>query len=230
MMPRTGLFLLCLLLCTGLAPECAAQSTTVGEQEIFKSITNRPRLSRGTIIIAGRNLLDPNFSHTVVLITQYNDLGTTGLVINRPLTMAAKKVFPAINQITEDAGRMFMGGPIGFNNLQILVESSADFQRSEFLTGHIYLINNSGGFDDLIKHPQSGMKVKILAGYAGWGLGQLESEIIRGDWYIWHADSRIVFSKNPETVWDELIELVSVQWAGYNRGTISQPLHPDRNM
>ena len=215
MMRSTGFVILWLAVFSPLTQECAAQ-TYVNDQDLFDSIKHRPRLSKGTIIIAGRNLHDPNFSHTVVLITEYNKLGTTGLVINRPMKMAANKVFPPITQLTPEAGKLYNGGPIGFNNLQILVETGTQLQRSESLTGNIYLINNHRTFDTLTQHSEAGIKVKIVSGYAGWGIGQLESEIIRGDWYIWRADSRIVFSKSPESVWDELIELVTVQWAEYN--------------
>ena len=211
----TGYLALSLVILATTALECAAQSS-VRDQEMFNSIKNRPRLSKGTIIIAGRNLRDPNFNHAVVLITQYDELGTTGVVLNRPMDMAANKVFPAITQVTSEAGNLFNGGPIGFNDLQILVESRSHLQNSKSLTGNIYLINNSRTFDVLTKNAKAGMKVKIIAGYAGWGIGQLESEIMRGDWYIWRADSRIVFTRSPESVWEELIELVTVQWAEYN--------------
>ena len=204
-----------LVILAALSGSAAAQTYTNG-QELFESMKHRPRLSRGAILIAGKNLHDPNFSRTVVLITEYNNIGTTGLVINRPMNMAAKKVFPPIDQITPEAGKLFIGGPIGINNLQILVETGTRFEQSSSLTEDIYLINNPRGFDDLSQHTEAGIKIKIFAGYAGWGIGQLESEIIRGDWYIWHADSKIVFSKTPESVWDELIELVTVQWAEYN--------------
>lgn len=207
--------LIWLVLLTALFRGATAQTYTNG-QELFESMKHRPRLSRGAILVAGKNLHDPNFSRTVVLITEYNNIGTTGLVINRPMNMAAKNVFPPINQITPEAGKLFIGGPIGINNLQILVETGTHFEPSSSLTGDIYLINNPRSFDDLSQHVESSMKIKIFAGYAGWGIGQLESEIIRGDWFIWHADSKIVFSKAPESVWNELIELVTVQWAEYN--------------
>lgn len=215
MMRSPGVILIWLALLMSVTMNGTAQ-TTVSDQDLFESIKQRPRLSKGAILIAGRNLHDPNFSRTVVLITEYNNIGTTGLVINRPMNMAAKQVFPPINQVTPEAGKLFIGGPIGFNNLQILVETGTQFQRSDSLTGNIYLINNPRTFGDLAQHVEAGLKIKILAGYAGWGIGQLESEIIRRDWYIWRADSSIVFSKTPESVWNELIELVTVQWAEYN--------------
>jgi putative transcriptional regulator len=211
----TGYLVLLLVVFAATTLECAAQSS-VKDKEMFDSIKNRPPLSQGTIIIAGRNLRDPNFSHAVVLITQYDELGTTGVVLNRPMNMAANKVFPAITQVTTEAGKLYNGGPIGFNDLQILVESRTRLQNSRSLAGNIYLINNSRTFDALTRNAKAGMKVKIIAGYAGWDIGQLESEIMRGDWYIWRADSRIIFTKRPESVWEELIELVTVQWAEYN--------------
>lgn len=213
---RIRLFLLICLLNLAFTFGGAAAQTYTNGQELFESMKHRPRLSKGAILIAGKNLRDPNFSRTVVLITEYNNIGSTGLVINRPMNMAAKKVFPPINQVTPEAGKLYIGGPIGINNLQIVVESGTHFKRSNSLTEDIYLINNPRGFDDLSQNIESGMKIKIFAGYAGWGVGQLESEIIRGDWFIWHADSKIVFSKTPESVWNELIELVTVQWAEYN--------------
>ena len=203
------------MLLTATAPAIAADLNT-GEKELFNSINHRRQLSKGAILIAGRNLNDLNFSRSVVLITEYNELGTTGLIINRPLNMAAKKVFPQINQITPEAGNLFVGGPVGVNNLQILVETGEQLLQNESLTGDLYLINNPRSFNSLTKHEDSDMKLRIYVGYAGWGAGQLESEIIRGDWHIWRVDSEMIFSEQPEHLWLELIELVTVQWAGYN--------------
>ena len=209
----TGLlwFLLMTVVTSGFADDIKA-----GDQELFNSIKHRPQLSRGAILIAGKNLNDPNFSRSVVLITEYTEIGTTGLIINRPLNMAAQKVLPQIDRITPEAGNLYVGGPVGANNLQILVETGHRFQQFESLTGDIYLVNNPRTFSSLAEHDDKNMKLRIYVGYAGWGIGQLESEIIRGDWHIWHADSRIVFSEAPESVWQELIELVTVQWAEYN--------------
>jgi putative transcriptional regulator len=205
----------CLIVVAAITPGFAGEIGS-GDESLFNSLKHPPQLSRGAVLIAGKNLHDHNFSRTVVLITEYNELGTTGLIINRPLNMAAQKVLPQIDRITPEAGNLYIGGPVGVNNLQILVQTGHRFQQYESLTGDIYLINNPRTFSSLAQHDDKNMKLRIYVGYAGWGTGQLESEIIRGDWHIWHADSKIVFSESPESIWPELIELVTVQWAEYN--------------
>src|SRR6266550_1068014 len=66
---------------------------------------------RGKLLIASPTLLDPNFARTVVFITEHNDEGAMGIVLNRPSESSVESVVP---QLADIAGGepIYVGGPV----------------------------------------------------------------------------------------------------------------------
>ena len=172
-----------------------------------------PRLERGVFVIAKAGLNDPNFNRSVILITQYDDAGTAGLIINRTLQMPADQMLPPIARLGLDAGELHVGGPVGMNSLQLLIRSTAVLDKSLHVFADVYLINESATLSDLLDGHIPGSAVRLYAGYTGWGPGQLENELLRGDWYLWSGESSEIFSERPEAVWPRLIQQAAAQWA-----------------
>ena len=81
---------------------------------------------RGKLLIASPALLDPNFARTVVFITEHNDEGAMGIVLNRPSETSLESVVP---QLAEIAGGepIYIGGPVQPEALVLL----ADFSNPE---------------------------------------------------------------------------------------------------
>ncbi|MGH8248365.1 MAG: YqgE/AlgH family protein, partial [Gammaproteobacteria bacterium] len=171
------------------------------------------RLESGAFLVANRNLLDPNFGRAVVLITHYDDSGTAGLIVNRRLQLAATEVVPALGNLDMDAGDLYMGGPVALNSLQFLIRVEAGITDALPVFSNIYLLTSQEKLSDLLAGRILGTSLRLYAGYAGWAPGQLENELLRGDWYLLPAESGYVFSETPESVWPELIERVSARWA-----------------
>ncbi|MFQ5661195.1 MAG: YqgE/AlgH family protein [Gammaproteobacteria bacterium] len=187
---------------------------TAGEgPNLPETIKSHPQLGKGIFLIANKGMDDPNFRQTVVLITEYNDTQTVGLVINRPLQMPADKVFPSIHRLSQNSGYLHIGGPVALNSLQLLIQTGTELDPSTHLFDDVYLVNDPKTLQALTHSDITTTAVRLYAGYAGWLSGQLESELIRGDWYIWHADMYTIFAKKPEAVWPELFRRVSAQWA-----------------
>jgi Uncharacterized ACR, COG1678 len=57
-----------------------------------------------------------------------------------------------------------------------------------------------------------GNRIHGFAGHAGWGPGQLEHEIARGDWHVTAADATMVFEVKASAVWPKLIQQFSGEW------------------
>ncbi len=183
----------------------------------LKSIKRRPELGKGILMIANRGLSDPNFRHTVILITEFSETGTVGLVINRSVRMPANKIFPHIEKINSDLGPLHIGGPVAVNSLSLLIQTQDGSGLSTNIFANIYLVNRPDTFNLILRGDLNSTAIRLYAGYAGWAAGQLESEIIRGDWYLWPADEDAIFTKFPDSLWHELIQLVSANWATNNR-------------
>jgi putative transcriptional regulator len=174
-----------------------------------------PKLDRGVLLIAGRNVLDPNFARTVVLITRYDEQGTTGVIINRPLQLPAVDALPSLDGLTPDPGRLHMGGPVATGALQLLIETDSSLDEAVHVFGDVHLVQEASALERLRSGAVIAKRLRLYAGYAGWAPGQLESELLRGDWFLWPADSATVFTDRPETLWNELMARAAARWALY---------------
>lgn len=173
---------------------------------------HNPPLAEGVLLIAGENLSDPNFSRSVVLITDYSETGTVGLVINRRTKIPAAEFLPNIRKLVPLLDHLYIGGPVAPNQINLLVKSGAPLAGGIEMTAGVYLINTIEHFNTLSLGDLAPENIRLYSGFAGWAPGQLESELIRGDWFIWHASSAYLFSHEPEKLWQELIQIVSARW------------------
>jgi putative transcriptional regulator len=164
------------------------------------------------VLVASRDLRDPNFFESVVLLLEYNDHGAVGLIVNRPTDMPVSSVLKDVPAAKGREDLVYAGGPVAAGGLRALrrVRSGA---RSEPVFGDVYLVSTR---DELQAAMASGVKqseIRVYAGYAGWGPGQLERELLMGAWHIARADEAAVFTSKPETVWPRLIERTDLQLA-----------------
>lgn len=171
-----------------------------------------PALKQGVLLIAGKNLLDPFFERAVVLITEYGASGTTGLVLNRRVKLSPGHDLPQLGDVTRHLDAVYLGGPVATNNLRLLVKSDKGPQGARMVVDNIFMIDTMETLRQLDPENIHNENVRMYMGFAGWAPGQLEIELLRGDWYIWPASSTIIFSKIPENIWYELISLVTATW------------------
>ena len=180
----------------------------------LKPLQQRPALDMGVFLIAARNLNDPNFSKTVILITDYNETGTAGLIINRQTTITIDQAIPQLAEFNTTTQYLNFGGPVAINNLSLLVQTDINLEppNTKQIFSDVYLINATEFLSLLSKESQYEQNFRLYLGYAGWAAGQLESELLRGDWYIWHANAEVIFNMTIDSIWHELIKLVTAKW------------------
>jgi putative transcriptional regulator len=162
------------------------------------------RLS-GRLLVASPMLEDDNFRRTVILILDHGTDGALGLVVNRPMQVDVSSVLPAWQPYTTAPGRLFQGGPVQLDSALGLVALPGNGQEPV----GIRLLIGSIGLVDLDAPPEviaSGLAgLRIFAGYAGWGAGQLEGEVEEGAWYVVDSEPRDAFSDNPERLWRDVL-------------------------
>lgn len=163
------------------------------------------RLSAGKLLVASDGIRDPRFSQTVILLISYDRGGSVGLMMNRPTEAKLSRLFPEIHGLQKRADNVFIGGPVGMDQLFILIRSAAPPEKSLRVFDDIYVSTSMTLLKSVAEGGKAGQKVRFYAGYAGWAAGQLEREIARGDWRILRADSETVFSGDPERIWQDLI-------------------------
>jgi len=172
----------------------------------------REELAKGKFLVASRQLSDPNFQETVVLLIEYGMDGAMGLVINRPSQVKLATVFPDIKALKQREDRIYLGGPVAVNRMLMLIGSPKTPQRSIPVIGDVYLSSSLEELERLLKNTAENERFRIFAGYSGWAPNQLDFERTRGDWHVIKADTETIFTQNPSALWQELIRRASVKW------------------
>ena len=159
----------------------------------------------GQLLVAEPEMGDPRFQHSVILLVRHDKSGALGIIINRPVEeRSLASLLQAIGQSTtgiEGNVRIFAGGPvepqIGF------IVHSADYHLSETtdIDGRVAMTSSPEVLQD-IGHGKGPKKSLVAFGYAGWGPGQLESELAQHVWFTIPEDPRLVFDLDRDKVWD----------------------------
>lgn len=179
----------------------------------FTRDVDRPVMStslRGQYLVSARHMKDPNFSRTVVLIVEHNETGTMGLVLNRPTAVEVRSALAGHFELPEAEAPVFYGGPVEPQALFLLHDSAEQSGGELPVLPGLFVGANADVFEKIVvTSAATGVRYKVFAGCAGWGIGQLDGELERGDWHLTPADSESVFSGDPYGLWESLIEVVS---------------------
>jgi putative transcriptional regulator len=169
------------------------------------------RIAPGVILVAGKQLDDPNFEKTVVVIAEANDQGVLGLVLNRRSELPLNEVLEKWKEASRVKDPIFLGGPVGREGMFALIRVKATPEGAKRVTGDIHLVTDREG---LAPHLSEGpARVRVYAGYTGWAPDQLESEIAEGGWHVLPANPRLVFDDDPDTLWLRLSRNIEMQVA-----------------
>ena len=178
----------------------------------FSEIESEKKLAQGMFLVADRQMMDPNFRETVVLLIRYGTDGAMGLVINRTVQVKLSTILPDIKELDQRTEPLYLGGPVQPSMVLLLVRSANPTGSSMPVFDDVYLSSSLELLQRLIKKPVKEERFQIYAGYTGWAPNQLESEYDRGYWHILKADSETLFDKKASEIWQELIQRVSVKW------------------
>jgi putative transcriptional regulator len=164
---------------------------------------------RGKLLIASPALLDPNFARTVVLITEHNDEGAMGVVLNRPSETPVDEVAPELAAVA-DRGPVFIGGPVQPQALVVLAEFSDPEAAAWIVVADVGFVAAQTEGDRLEAAVRRG---RVYAGYSGWGAGQLEGELAEEAWIVEPPMASELFPDDPEVLWQGVLARKGGQFA-----------------
>ncbi len=158
----------------------------------------------GQLLVATPRLLDPNFRRGVLFILDHDQDGALAVVINRPSELPLEVVLPGWGEAVVDPPLLFAGGPVAQDSalaLGLALGQGPDlgFRR---LTGDYGLVDLDLPAQSLLSDL---VGVRVFSGYAGWGDGQLESEIVEGSWYVVNAVPSDLLTPQPTTLWRDVL-------------------------
>lgn len=148
----------------------------------------------GKLVVAAPAMDDPNFEHTVILMVEHHDQGAMGLVLNRPTDTRVEEVWDQISSLpcTLDK-QIHRGGPCP-GPLMLLHDQTANAQVQ--VCRGVCFSTEEPLVQELLSDQVGPMS--FFLGYAGWGPGQLESELVQGAWLVTNARPDIVFDPDPD--------------------------------
>ena len=150
---------------------------------------------RGKLLLAGPVLKDPNFDRTVVLITEHSDEGAMGLVLNRPSGAQVGEAVPDLAWVAGDEAIVFVGGPVAPNGVIALAEWNDPSHAAVLVDEDLGFVQ--GDAEDTEALAAALRRVRVYAGHAGWGPGQLEDELEGGGLDRRGAPPRGVVQRRP---------------------------------
>jgi len=155
-------------------------------------------------IVAMPALADPNFFHTVTYLCQHNEEGALGIIINRPAEMKfgeiCEQMHISYNSDTLDEITVFIGGPVQSGRGFVLHTTGREWEVTMAVSETISL-TTSRDIIEAIATDQGPEQYLVALGYAGWGIGQLEQEMLDNTWLHTPSGNHIIFDTPIDKRW-----------------------------
>ena len=168
---------------------------------VWPTAADQPKPLTAILLVAHIQTGDPFFSDSVVLVM--NNLGPApiGIIVNRPTKIPVSEVFPQLKRLAPLPDKVYFGGPVEPDSLWFLFRSPTPPEHALRAFDGICLSANRELLLRLLGREKPMEGLRIFVGHAGWGPGQLEAEIARGDWKLQHAAADAIFSGKSEHPW-----------------------------
>jgi putative transcriptional regulator len=170
-------------------------------------------LAAGKLLVASRDLLDPNFAQRVVLLIDYSQEGAAGLVVNVRTEVPLSRAFEHLALGTNASQPMYSGGPVSPASAVALLRSPSPVAGARTVANDVHVVSTRELLERTLTTPGDPNRFRVYLGRAGWGAGQLERETQRGAWHVLAADADLVFAPEPASLWRRLIQRTELQTA-----------------
>ena len=161
----------------------------------------------GMLLVAAPGMYSPDFARTAVLVLEHDADHTLGVVLNRRSEAAVANVMPGWEELAAKPQAVHIGGPVspesavglGVTTAGVDISSSPHLNR---LANRLVLLDLNASPDDLTSVVDG---IRIFAGYAEWAPGQLDEEILRGDWFVTPALPSDVVAPAGADLWGDVM-------------------------
>ena len=158
-----------------------------------------------SLLLSMPQMQDPNFARTVVLLCEYGPDGAFGLVINRPTEMPAGdlvRLQPPVSSANDL--RLYIGGPVQPERGWILTAERPQIAEYRTIREGLHLSSSPDLLRSVLEQ-RPAPRARVIAGYAGWGPGQLDDELAQSAWLIGDVELDLIFDVDATSMWDTAI-------------------------
>ena len=167
-----------------------------------------------TLLLAMPQLRDPNFNRSVVLLCEHGSEGAIGFVVNRPTDILAADSVALDPPLRSESGLLlWTGGPVEPQRGFLLLGDDPGVSDSERISEGFHLTASVEVLRRLLETEPDELakqRCRLLLGYAGWGPGQLDSELAASAWLTARLDPALVFETPPAEMWERAIRSLGV--------------------
>lgn len=167
----------------------------------------------GKFLIAMPGMGDPRFEHSVVAVCAHSPEGTMGLIVNKPLPKPGlvdllDQLGITVTASDTGAAPILFGGPVETGRGFVL--HSPDWAAATMPVGEGLAMTATRDILEEIAAGRGPMQALLALGYAGWGPGQLEQEILENGWLISEADPALALGAEHATKWTRAIQAMGI--------------------
>ena len=182
-------------------------------------------LQAGSILLSEPFMWDENFKRTIILVCRHHSVeGTSGLILNKPVQLELEDLLESFPK--GFAGKLYLGGPVGTDLIQILHTVGDKLTGSQKLCDGVYW---GGDFNQLKKLIRQGeitnRHIRFYIGYSGWDAKQLQDELKDNSWIISSARHGYIFDDEPDSLWRKIMN----DLGGLYQTMASYPENPNLN-
>jgi putative transcriptional regulator len=170
---------------------------------------------RGQLLIAAPSLFD-YFRRTVVLVIEHTPDGAMGVVLNRESETRVAEAVPQLAELAAEDDLVRIGGPVSPESVVALGEFADLSEAGTPVLGRLGTLDPDSGHESL-------RRLRVYAGYAGWGAGQLDDELEQDAWLVAPAEEDDPFSDGD--IWSRALE----RRGGAYRLLATMPPDPSQN-
>jgi putative transcriptional regulator len=171
----------------------------------------------GSLLLAHPVMRDPNFRHSVVLMSVHNPEGAMGVVLNRPTGQRLGELNGDFAMGPLAGVPLFKGGPVHPEQLIIAAwQSRPDGFRLHFGIEPEKAVQLIG---------EEGTHVRAFLGYSGWSAGQLEEEMKHNAWVVTSVPEDLLSQPQTDLLWRTVLGREGAEW----RLLASEPENPEQN-
>ncbi len=171
---------------------------------------NEQKPEKGKILISAPLLTD-FFKRSVIYLTEHNENGSVGFIINKRLNVKLSKV---LDNFPEFDAPVMIGGPVQTELINFI------HRCGDILDGGIEIENKIywGGNFEQLKNLIAEGKVfpedfRFFLGYSGWSPDQLENELNSNSWIVTEGFEDYVFTDDYMDLWSKSLRDLGGKYA-----------------
>lgn len=170
---------------------------------------NKP--NQGSLLISEPFLVDSYFKRSVVLLSEHDDKGTLGFILNKPTDVSLNE---AVDDFPEFKVPLYFGGPVETDTLFYIHTLGDRLRGAKKIVNGIWW---GGDYDHLkfliessqVRHDQ----IRFYAGYSGWEPKQLDTELKEKSWLVFDSSPQLAFASEPESLWRQVLRSMGSEYA-----------------